>query len=328
MLYKTIILELLQQRPDLHDRLRATATIYPDADERRRLYRSGLPPRLGDQLARLYPQIKQYLLDGYDYATRDPDGRFAFMEGLVGLLATHPRFVLAPKTPRNVPWERILRWWLDPSGPVATPGATKVSDWYDYVATNFSYRFAWGIGCTLALAANEAHQGKLQPTTLERWRDLDLPWIALWLKELTVWGTLDPVAAYLLGRGRTGTRSEASALAVQYYEVHQTLDPDSQLDPRTIRAWAETLPKASPAGTRPSPKPPFTARLERTFPKNAARRWRVLPSQHGDRIQWIDPAGYLLASGERPQNWMPRFLDDGDFFLDVDSGNVEYEPYL
>ncbi len=301
--------------------------IYPDADQRRRLYRSGLPPRLGDLLARLYPQVRDYLIAGTDYIARDSNGRFEFIRGLVALLGTHPKFEPAKKTPPKSTWEELLKWWLDPKGPVPMPSAKQVSDWYDYVATNFGYRFAWGIGCTLALATNEAHEGELKPTTLESWSDLKLPWIALWLKELMVWGTLDPVAAYLLGRGRAGTRSEASVLAAQYYEVYGTLDPNEQLDPRTIRNWADTLPRIA-AASRPKPKGPLKAKLERTFPKKAARRWRVLPIEQENALQWIDPAGYLLASGELPPKWKASFVDDGDFFLDVDSSTVQYEPYI
>ncbi len=305
-----------------------TTTIYPDADERRRLYRSGLPPRLGDQLAKLYPQVRQYLESGADYAVRDTNGQFEFMRGLVELLPAHPRFSLATKMPPRASWTEMLRWWLDPTGPAENPGAKQVSDWYDYVATNFVYRFAWGIGCTLALAANEAHDDELQPTTLDSWGDLGLPWIALWLKDLVVWGTLDPVAAYLLGRGRAGTRSEASALAKQYYAAHTNLEADEQLNPKTIRAWAEELPKLAAPPSRPKPKPPFKAKLERTFPKRGSQRWRVLPAENGNKLSWIDPAGYVLPSGERPPNWSSSFLNDGDFFLDVDSQTVLYEPYL
>lgn len=304
------------------------ATIYPDANERRRLYRSGLPPRLGDQLAQLYPKIRQYLIDGTDYAARDADGQFDFVQGLVELLASHPRFALSERIPPKTSWQDILRWWLDPNGPVKNPGAKRVSDWYDYVATNFGYRFAWGLGCALALAANEAHNGVLQPTTLDSWGDLGLPWIALWLKELMVWGTLDPVAAYLLGRGRASTRSEASTFAAPYYSAHVTLDPDERLNPKNIRAWADNLPKVITATSTPKPTSPFKAKLERRFPKNAARRWRVLPSPNGTKMRWIDPAGYLLASGERPPNWSERFLDYGDFILDIESRTVVYEPYL
>lgn len=145
----------------------------------------------------LYPAVKQHLLTGADYSEWNSDGQFEFIRELVGLLSQHPKFALAPKTPGKTPWENILRWWHDPQGPIPAPTAKQVSDWYDYVATNFSYRFSWGMGCMLAIAADEAHGGALQPTTLESWDDTGLPWIALWLKELIVWGTLDPVAAYL-----------------------------------------------------------------------------------------------------------------------------------
>jgi hypothetical protein len=305
-----------------------TARIYPDAEQRRRLYRSGLPPRLGDQLMRLYPTVRQHLLTGADYAARDSGEQFEFIKVLVDLLSTHPKFALAPKTPGKTAWGDILRWWLDPQGPVTPPSAKQVSYWYDYVATNFSYRFAWGVGCMLALAANEPHGGTLQPTTLDGWDETGLPWIALWLKELIVWGTLDPVAAYLLGRGRAGTRPEASKLARQYFKSHQTLPPNEQLHPATIRKWADTLPKPSLSGLRTKPRSPLNVKLERTFPKEAARRWRVLPAAVGDRISWVEPAGFVLAVGELPSSWASTFLEDGDFFLDVDTQTVSYEPYL
>ncbi len=305
-----------------------TARIYPDADRRRRLYCSGLPPRLGDQLIRLYPIVRRHLLTGADYAARDSDGQFEFIKVVVNLLSTHPKFALAPKTPSKTPWKDILRWWLDPQGPVTPPSAKQVSDWYDYVAMNFSYRFAWGVGCMLALAANDAHGGTLQPTTLDRWNETGLPWIALWLKELIVWGTLDPVAAYLLGCGCAGTRSEASKRARQYFKSHQTLAPDEQLHPARIRKWADMLPKPSLSGSRTKPQSPLKVKLERTFPKEAERRWRVLPAEVGERIHWVEPAGFVLAVGELPSSWASTFLEDGDFFLDVDTQTVSYEPYL
>jgi hypothetical protein len=196
------------------------------------------------------------------------------------------------------------------------------------VATNFGYRFAWGIGCTLALATNEAHQGELKPTTLESWKDLKLPWIVLWLKELMVWGTLDPVAAYLLGRGRAGTRQAAIVLAAGYYRIYGTLDANEQLDPRTVRNWADSLPRVVAAKTGARPNGPLMAKVERKFPAKAARTWRVLPLAQEKTVQWIDPAGYLLASGDLPPTWKASLIDDGDFFLDVDSRTVLYEPYI
>jgi len=243
-------------------------------------------------------------------------------------LGTHPKFALATNTPGKTDWQDILRWWLDPQGPVKFPNAKQVSEWYDYVAVNFSYRFAWGIGCIIALAENEAHGDTLQPTTLEDWDQTTLPWIALWLKELIVWGTLDPVAAYLLGRSRADTRLEASKLASQYFNSHEELGTNELLDPTKIRKWANGLPKATPPDARPIPQSPLLVQLQRIFPKTAARRWRVLPAELDGRLGWVDPAGFVLATGERPSSWAPTFADDGDFFLDVDSQTVSYEPYL
>lgn len=302
--------------------------IYPDPTERRRLYRSGLPPRLGDHLAKLYPSVREHLLTGIDYASRDSGGRFAFIRELVALLAQHPRFAPLPKKARGPAWEEALRWWLDPQGPVEAPGAAKVSDWYDYVATSFGYRFAWGIGCILALAVNEANDNELRPTTLDTWAELNLPWVALWLKELLVWGTLDPVTAYVLGRSRAGTRGEAAALAANYYEVYGSLEADEQLNPKTIRAWADALPARATGTRRKRLRMPLKAKLERAFPPQVARRWRVLPAENGDRIFWIDPTGYVLASSQRSSDWVSTYLEDGDFILDVDAQRVEYEAFL
>lgn len=305
-----------------------TVRIYPDPAERRRLYRSGLPPRLGNQLAQLYPSIRDHLISGIEYADWDADKKFNFISTLVELLSSHPRFAVAAKTPGKAAWKDILRWWVDPLGPIPVPGATRVSDWYDYVSTNFNYRFAWGIGCILALAANEAHGDILQPTTLDSWGDTGLPWVALWLKELIVWGTLDPVAAYLLGRGRAGSRPEATDLARGYYDSHKQLPADERLGPTTIRKWAETLPTISLSESGGPPNLSLKVKLERTFSKKVARRWRVLPAEDGKRLQWVDPAGYLLAVSDRPKEWSESLLYEADFFLDVDARTVSSEPYL
>jgi hypothetical protein len=178
------------------------------------------------------------------------------------------------------------------------------------------------------LCLEDAHEGALRPTTLESWDDTGLPWIALWLKELIVWGTLDPVAAYLLGRGRAGTRSEASVFARQYFESHEELEPNEMLDPSTIRKWADTLAKPAPLVPKNKPQAPLTVKLERNFPTKAARRWRVLPAEEGTRINWVEPAGFVLAVGERPADWNSAWLEDGDFFLDVESQTVSFEPFL
>lgn len=302
--------------------------VYPDKAQRKRLYRTGLPPWQGDLLMRLYPPIRQHLLSGSDYASRDTAGQFVFVKELVDLLGQHPKFQPAEKTPGKVPWETILRWWLDPSGPVGMPGATRVSEWYDYVAKNFTYRFSWGIGCALSLAADEAHGGTLKATSLETWPTLGLPWVALWLKDLITWGTLDPVAAYLLGRGGAGTRADARQLSGQYYTQYASLDADSILNPVSIRDWAESLPRQQQVSSRLPAPAPVKANLERQFPTHADRFWKVFPVETGDRLSWVDAAGFVLASSLRPTSWQAALLEQGDFTLSLEDRLVTYEPYL
>jgi hypothetical protein len=115
--------------------------------------------------------------------------------------------------------------------------------------------------------------------------------------------------------------------ARQYFESHE-LEPNEMLDPSTIRKWADTLAKPAPLGSKNKPQAPLKVKLERKFSAKAARRWRVLPAETGTRINWVEPAGFVLAVGERPADWNSAWLEDGDFFLDVDSQTVSFEPFL
>ena len=180
----------------------------------------------------------------------------------------------------------------------------------------------------LALTADEAQGGRLQPTTLENWKQTGLPWIGLWLKELIVWGTLDPVVAYLLGRSRAGTRREAGNLARGYFDSHRSLSADDLLNPSTIRNWTDGLSEVTLPEAPKGQEPRLQVSLERQFPKDKPSRWRVLPALSAGRIQWFDPAGFVLASGEIPSGWSATWPVERDFFLDVESREIFSQPYL
>ena len=68
----------------------------------------------------------------------------------------------------------------------------------------------------MALIFDEVHGGELRESSLADWPHTGLPWIVFWLKELLQWGTLDPVAAYLLNRQYEVTRFEANKAAEDY----------------------------------------------------------------------------------------------------------------
>lgn len=75
---------------------------------------------------------------------------------------------------------------------------------------------------------------------LDDWEQLDLPWIAMWLKELITWGTLDPVATMLLAKRRLVTRQEAQVAASEYYALQDVeRQPNATLDPRQVRDWMD-----------------------------------------------------------------------------------------
>src|SRR6185295_8515426 len=73
---------------------------------------------------------------------------------------------------------------------------------------------------------------------MDDWPRSGLPWIAFWLKELLLWGTLEPVAAFLLARGDAIDRPSAEEAARAYYEqLPDDTIANEALDPRRIREW-------------------------------------------------------------------------------------------
>ena len=47
-----------------------------------------------------------------------------------------------------------------------------------------------------------------------------------------------------------------------------------------------------------------------------------------DHIDWYDPAGYLLARSDVPENWHNLRIDETDFMLDASSPIVNWQHYV
>ncbi len=308
------------------------ATVYPDSAQRRRLYCTSLPPRFGNELLELYPRVREELKKGEDYALwrKEKEKCFEYIQTIVGLLGTLSKFELknAKFGKNEVAWQDILRWWLDPSSGIAPTTASEISDWYDYVYHNFQYKFNWGLGSIIALAWDEVHEGIVLESSLQDWPLLQLPWIVFWIKELIVWGTLDPVAAYLLAKNKKITRQDAEEAAEKYYNHPPHADPYELLNASFIRNWVDTL--FEPQLLTGAKKPPQHIRVEllRDFEKVAMKKWRVIPAVVENKIQWLDPAGFPLASCWKPQEWESSYLDEYDFLLDSSDAVVSSTSYL
>ena len=292
--------------------------IYPDQGYRRKIYKTSMPPRSATRLMDLYPSIRNHLELGHSYAVWSKHDQFEFIRTLVGLMRAHPTFRTSEKlsSAKNAPsWDQILQWWLYPKGCERPPDPTKMSDWYNFVYQGFDYRFNWGLSSILSLAFDEATGGSLEPLALDKWPETQLPWIAFWIKELMIWGTLDPVVAFLLSKRIVWTRGQAESFAGQYYEDASASDPNAYLDPATILKWAEEhFPTDRPR--KPS-LPPFAHDVEllRDFGNSTRAEWPVIPIQRGQHIIWIDIAGFPLARSILPSGWSKENVGTYDFVL-------------
>lgn len=314
---------------------------YGDRKQRRRLYATTLPPRAASQLLNLYSEVEDILKSGADYAVRDNKERFQYIVDVARRICQISKFQFSTKTPEDQSWEAVLHWWLDPFGGVNEDGSSRdgfispqpdrTFKWYEYVNTNFIYKLNWGIGACISTAFSRAYDdGERRIPNIQNWPDSGLPWVVFWLKELITWGTLDPVAAYLLARARNEgiiTRPQAQNRAYRYYEEHRNLSADEQLNPETIQQWVAGLLRGAQPPHSQMPAT-ISVTLLRDFSNSPISEFRVLPAKKEDKILWFDSAGFLLAESNCSDRWDETWIDNFDFFLEWRSRLVRIRPYL
>jgi hypothetical protein len=218
-----------------------------------------------------------------------------------------------------------MSWWLAKEVAPIKPNQSQVGAWYDFISTHFSYRFNWALSSVLTAIQTGANPEELPSFSPEDWSATGLPWIALWLKDLIEWGTLDPVAAYLLARGGERTRPEAERAAQEYYE--QATD-DQPLAPNAVRAWAFAR-RTAPGRARTESAPPQLLPVEAAIelgPEAPQRTWRVIPSVEGSHVAWLDPSGRELARSS-VDGWQRSWREDFDFTFASDANDVRSASY-
>lgn len=301
--------------------------VYKNERERRSLYRTSLPPREGRELMLLWQEVREVMNRGANYAHLDQSDRLAFICTVVAAVGKHRRFALAPKSGnRKVDWVSALSWWLSPSQS-PSPKVTEITTWHRYVNQQFVYKFNWGLGSFIALAMDEGLGGMKGVLRLKNWREVGLPWIVFWMKELVTWGTLEPVAAHLMGTGQSQTRKQAEAIAVGYYSSsdEQGVTGNDLLDPIRIRNWASSLANVDGKRQRQCGEVPVS--LLRGF-SGKNHLFRVLPVQRDGQILWYDFAGHALAEGIPDPIVSQSPEDDTDFILDSSRKVIGISPYL
>jgi hypothetical protein len=208
------------------------------------------------------------------------------------------------------------------------PEPNQITKWFDFVAKNFVYRGAWGLGSVIGLLLDAADGDRpVRPLEIGDWPRSGLPWIAFWMKELITWGTLEPVAAFLLARGDAIDRPQAEADARAYYDgFPEDADTNDLLDPRRIRDWVEAR-RVRPERVAVVREFAIEVTLARPAADYLSPRLTVAPLDVDGGLIWIDPAGYSVARSEKPLGW-PDSTSSFDFELAVADSMVVGEAYL
>lgn len=296
--------------------------IYPNSNQRRKFYRTSLSPRFAKDLLNRYNEVISLLKAGNGYVEWSDAQRFEYIEQILRFIGSGSltKFNFTPKAGRSVVnWQDVLKWWLNPSAiDSIEPSVIQVSDWHNYVSNNFNYKANWALGSIIALAIDEVNDGELTEDNLQSWKQTNLPWIAFWVKELIIWGTLEPVAAYLLARRLVVTRKEAEEAASAYYidQEEQGVSGDDFLNPTVIKDWVNASFRDEPTPLPYGPPLKIKVTLVRDFSKTSKTFWRVVPVNLGAEIGWFDLAGFQLAKSQLIENWETTYLHIYEFRLD------------
>jgi hypothetical protein len=304
---------------------RGIPRVYPDRRIRRKLYRTGLPPSTAIELLEAYDAIREALMLGQPYGNWSPGERLDFIAQCVEVVGRIPRF---RSDAEPSVWRGQLQWWMQFAN-APQPTERQIAVWHSNISRWFTYRFCWGLGSVIGLAFDGLNDGQLQATSLDQWEQTGFPWIVFWLKELLSWGTLDPPAAFLLGRGLASTRREAMTMAADYYTSTFASTAADILDPRPIRGWSESAFEGTEVRSRPVRTRRVDVEITDDTIVSATQRIRVLPVRETSSIMWVDAAGYPIArTPNMPWNWSNDDLLRVEFDLLPSERTVTESIYL
>lgn len=273
--------------------------IYPDAEERRRLYLYGFSPYVGRRFEAIAPAIADLLAAAVEYGIETPAQRLARFEALGELLKEDRGFGFRVRDTvgdREIldAWTDVLNWWMRaPGGEVPEAGSLRARQ--RFVADNLEFRLGVAIGAVVAQKWNAGAGDPLTVPSLAEWKaTTGLPWFGFWARELLRWGTLDPFVAFALAQGHAKTREEAEALRPAFEEwLGGEVDAptsEDQIDPQQFLGWERSLPARERERAAVVPDG-----AELTGTTGAMKRYNVLPMAGADEVIWLDAAGYELA---------------------------------
>ncbi|GAJ96079.1 DEAD/DEAH box helicase [Rhizobium rhizogenes] len=301
-------------------------TIYPEPEERERLYQYGFTPHVGRRFAAVADEIERILSEATDYGNFNDEARLQVFKDIGERIENDRGYgfrVRQTQTDQRLlaNWNGVLAWWMR-SGGAAAPDADALRAWQRFVSDNLEFRLGTAIGAVVAQTwSNGADDGAEVPT-LEDWRETTgLPWFAFWARELLRWGTLDPFVAFSLAQGLAKTREQAASrraefdgwLSAEGYDV----DAENKIDPQLFLKWESSLPGRF---DDLFDELPDAATLLGTDGRK--RRYPVIPVDTEGGVEWLDPAGFRLARTENDDGDLTAHTQKDDFELLVGKREV------
>jgi DEAD/DEAH box helicase len=272
--------------------------LYPNPEQRRRLYQFGFPPCVGRIFEAISPQLRAELSAAIEFGKQNNADRLALFTRVAALLANQPAVGFRSRaTVREqallANWQGILSWWMNVPAPAPAP--QELRHWQRFVTDNLEFRLGVAVGAVVAQAWSEGAPNYAAVPSLDLWRETTLlPWIGFWFRELLRWGTLDPFVAFCLAQGLSETRETASQRRLEFegWLRQKIADPAAEdlIDPRQFLAWERSL-RAIGEGEEAAPMAP--AVLSGTDGLRGI--YNVTPIIAAGTIRWIDSAGYTLA---------------------------------
>lgn len=302
-------------------------TVYPEPEERKRLYDYGYSPHVGRRFEDVAPGIRLILQEAVAYGTMPPEDRLGVFLALGEMVAEDGGYgfsVRDTEMGRTLygNWHAVLRWWMGFPG-AAGPEPRDLRAWQIFTTDNFEFRLGVAIGAVVARAWSQGAGEEFATPTIDTWKaTTGLPWFAFWAKELLRWGTLDPFVAFVLSLGIAKSRPEADAMRAQYIawldEELIIWDGEDQIDPSNLLAWSKTLVPQRADGVR---RDRLGAVLSGT--DGRAGRYAVIPVRSGERIRWLDASGFRLAVSDLPlEEFQPSIRQTDDYDLVIEGRNV------
>ncbi len=273
--------------------------IYPDTDERRRLYQYGLPPVIGRRFEAVARQMRELLIAADVYGLANPQTRIDLFEALGNLVSGDRGFgfrVRRTDTDEAIlaRWRDVLGWWMNEPD-AAAPSPEELRSWQRFVSDNLEFRLGIAIGAVVAEAWNDGTEDALTLPSLAVWKNTTgLPWIGFWARELLRWGTHDPFVAFCLAQGLAPTRESANARRSEFDvwldEAQGDPTSEDQIDPQLFLRWQASLPRATGAA-----EAELQLQAILTGTSGARGRYAVIPVTRDNETAWLDPAGFELA---------------------------------